>query len=104
MKLPWSFPHGGVLLVGVFCALSYGRAIATEPGSHGRIEAGSAGGVAAGPTSKIDVADSSAGKRREERGKPAADSKAQDEDGDREVMERRKKMFILMLQILRAPK
>ncbi len=104
MKLPLSFPYVWILLVAIFCAFPYGRAVATQPGASGRIEASSAGMVTLEPSNKTAFADSSTGKRPGERNKAVAASKEQEEVGDREVMDRRNRMFILMLQILRAPK
>jgi hypothetical protein len=92
------------LLAGVFLALPYGRAIATEPAAPGRIEAGSPGSATVGPASKIGAAESSGGPRPEGRSGVEVDPRAQKEGGDREEIERRKRMFILMLQIFRAPK
>lgn len=104
MKLPLSFLYVWVLPVAIFCALPYGRAGATQPVASGHIETGSAGGVTLEPSSKTAFADSSAGKRLRERNQAIAASKEQEEVGDREVMDRRNRIFILMLQILRAPK
>ncbi len=104
MELALSLPCKGVLVTGIFCALLYGRSIAAEPGGNSRIGMESTGRATAEPSNKTGVSENRVKKQSGERSKAEIDSKVQDERGDREEMERRNRLFILVLQILRAPK
>lgn len=100
MGLTVSFSCAVILSAGFF----FGAAIAAESGSNGLIAGGGAGGAMVEPLNNKNVAENNAGKRPEARSGAASASKAEEEGVDREVIERRNRMFILMLQILRAPK
>ena len=93
VKLRVALTCAGILAAGVFCTLSHESAIATESGSHGCIDTKSAERSPVEPSSKTPDNDSGAGRRPEERSEVEVDSKVQKEGGDREEMERRKRMF-----------
>jgi hypothetical protein len=104
MKWPLLFPYFLMVLAAVVFVLTPERAIAADTDKPARAGVASGRGVPEALPTGEALTDSHAGKRPDELHTTALDSKVQRGAVDQEEMERRNRLFILMLQILRAPK